>query len=100
MTSSDQADADWEADMEKKDAVTDQLFGLQISTPVRARGASPHCWSSSPANNLRQTPVVQRSPEMSTTVESSPSTWSTTSTANSELAVVGPQVLFSFCRDQ
>ena len=34
----DQADADWEAAMEQKDVVTDQLFGLRISTPARARG--------------------------------------------------------------
>ena len=87
----DQADADWEAAMEQKDVVADQLFGLRISTPARAGGTSPHRWTSSPASSFRQ-----QSPQVPTTVDSSPSTWSTTSSANSELAVVGPQVLFSF----
>ena len=87
----DQADADWEAAMEQKDVVTDQLFGLRISTPARARGTSPHRWTSSPASLFRQ-----QSPQVPTTVDSSPSTWSTTSSTNSELAVAGPQVLFSF----
>ena len=87
----DQADADWEAAMEQKDVVTDQLFGLRISTPARARGTSPHRWTSSPASSLRQ-----QSPQVSTTVDSSPSAESTTSSTNSGLVVAGPQVLFSF----
>jgi len=90
---SDQEDGDWEAEMERRDVVTDQLFGLQISTPARAGGTSPCCWSGSPANQLRRTPVPEQSPPYA--VDSSPSVWST-STVNSELAVAGPQVLFSF----
>ena len=93
VTDSDQEDADWEAEMERRDVVTDQLFGLRISTPARAGGTSPHCWSGSPANQLQRTPVSEQSPSLA--VDSSPSIWST-STANSELAVAGPQVLFSF----
>ena len=87
----DQADADWEAAMEQKDIITDQMFGLRISTPARAGGTSPHRSTSTPTSLFRQ-----RSPQVSTTVESSPSAESTTSSTNSELAVAGPQVLFSF----
>ena len=90
-SANDQADADWEAAMEQKDVITDQLFGLRISTPARAGGISPHRWTSSPASLSRQ-----QSPQVPTTVDSSPSAESTTSSTNSELAVAGPQVLFSF----
>ena len=53
-SANDQADADWEAAMEQKDVVTDQLFGLRISTPARARGTPPHRLTSSPASVFRQ----------------------------------------------
>ena len=91
-----QADAEWEEEMERRDVVTNQLFGLRLSTPARARGTSPYYWCGSPANSARPTPVSQRSPMVLPAVDSSPSTTSTCSTANSELAVAGPQVLFSF----
>ena len=91
-----QANADWEEEMERRDVVTNQLFGLRISTPARAGGTSPHYWCSSPASSARQTPVSQRSPMVPPAVDSSPSTLSTSSSVNSELAVAGPQVLFSF----
>ena len=87
----DQADADWEAAMEQKDVITDQMFGLRISTPAGARGTSPHRCTSSSASLFRQ-----QSPQVPTTVDLSPSAESTTSSTNSELAVAGPQVLFSF----
>ena len=90
-TVNDEADASWEADMEQKDVVADQLFGLRISTPARTGGTSPYRWTGSPANWFRQ-----QSPQAPSTVDSSPSAWSTSSSANSELAVAGPQVLFSF----